>query len=266
MDYQTLDCFRWEAPTVGPLEDNGLPPLPTGMKELDARIDGGLRLGEVYRLFGRPAAGKTTCALTIARCVALGKDLDGHPLTNGHNRPHPVLYFSLELSKMHFVRQLFYDTCDTTDGGAVQGESDVRVLAEPIARHVTKLSRAPIFVDETAPLDVCDIRSRSSSMIKRHGIELVIVDYLQLCSCRESASPGRRAEMSALLLRLAKMARELRLPVIVVEQTVRPSIGTPTHHHNPSTAADILDAASTRPPSGRTPERQQTCKFSGILA
>jgi replicative DNA helicase len=255
MDYQTLDCFRWEAPTVVPLEDNGLPPLPTGMKELDARIDGGLRLGEVYRLFGRPAAGKTTCAFTIARCVALGEDLDGHPLTNGHDRPHPVLYFSLELSKMHFVRQLFNCTRDTTDCGAVNGESDARVLAEPMVRDVARLSRAPIFVDETAPLDVCDIRSRSSSMKKRHGIELVIVDYLQICNCKESAHLGRHAEESALLLQLAQMARELRLPVIVVEQAGR-NCGRLAKHdqHSPPTADDIQNSASISASSGRTLE------------
>ncbi len=224
MNYQSLVFVRLDVPTGTPIENCGLPPLPTGMKELDARIDGGLRLGEVYRLSGRPAAGKTTCALTIARCVALGEDLDGHPLKNGHNRPHPVLFFSLELSKKHLVQQLLYCPGDATDNGGVQGETDVRVLAEPIAHDVAKLSHAPIFVDETAPLDVCDIRSRTSSMKERHGIELVIVDYLQLCSCRESAHLGRHAEESALLLQLAQMAQELHLPVIVVEQTGRSSI------------------------------------------
>jgi len=255
MDYQTLDCFRWEAPTVGPLEDNGLPPLPTGMKELDARINGGMRLGDMYRLSGRPAAGKTSCALNIARCVALGEDLDGHPLTNGHNRPHPVLFFSLELSKKHLVQQLFYSSGDVKGCGGVQGEADFRVLAEPIARDVARLSRAPIFVDETAPLDVCDIRSRSSSMKERHGIELVIVDYLQLCNCKESASLGRHAEESALLLQLAQMARELHLSVIVVEQTGRNCGRLAKHdHHSPPTADDIQNSASTSASSGRTLE------------
>jgi replicative DNA helicase len=225
------------------------------MKELDARIDGGLRLGEVYRLSGRPAAGKTSCALNIARCVALGEDLDGHPLTNGHNRPHPVLFFSLELSKKHLVQQLFYSSGDVKGCGGVQGEADFRVLAEPIARDVARLSRAPIFVDETAPLDVCDIRSRSSSMKERHGIELVIVDYLQLCSCRESASLGRHAEESALLLQLAQMARELHLSVIVVEQTGRNCGRLAKHdHHSPPTADDIQNSASTSASSGRTLE------------
>ncbi|MDD2460271.1 MAG: DnaB-like helicase C-terminal domain-containing protein [Kiritimatiellia bacterium] len=219
MDYQAIDFVLLDIPTGTPVENSGLQPLPTGVKELDVRIDGGMRAGAVYRLSGRPTAGKTWCALTITRCAALGENLDGQPLKNDHNRPHPVLYFTFELSKQDFVQKLLCGSSEIAECGGIQGETDVRILAEPILRHVTKLSRAPIFVEDTAPLDVSDIWSRSSRMKERHGIELVIIDYLQLCSCRESISLGRRAETSDILRQLAKMAQELHLAVIVVEQT-----------------------------------------------
>jgi|GEM_PF-1938776 len=99
--------------------------------------------------------------------------------------------------------------------------ADLCVIAENLALNTSALARAPIFVDTTAPLDVSDILTRVCDMKMRHGIELVIIDYLQLCSYRQFAALGRQAESSAMLLALKKLARGLRLPVIVLEQASR---------------------------------------------
>ena len=221
MNFTNLDFVRWEEPAAPPLEESGVPPLPTGIKDLDERIGGGLYPGYVYRLSGRPAQGKTTCALNIARCAALGVDHAGQPMRDGHNRPHPVLLFSLELPMEQVVQRLLGGSADTAGGEMLTDVADLRVIAEKLALNASVLARAPIFVDAAAPRDIYDIAVRARDMKSRHGIELVLIDYLQLCSCREFAFLGRQAKTSAMLRSLKKLAGELRLPVIVLEQASR---------------------------------------------
>ncbi len=224
MDFTKLDFVRWEELVAPPLEESGVPPLPTGIQDFDVRIGGGLHPGSVYRLSGRPAQGKTTCALAIARCVALGVDHAGQPMRDGHNRPHPVLLFSLELPMDQVVQRLLGGSTDTAGREMLTDVADLRVIAENIALNTSDLARAPFFVDTTAPLDVSEILTRVCDMKMRHGIELVIIDYLQLCSYRQFAALGRQAESSAMLPALQKLASGLRLSVIVLEQASRAAI------------------------------------------
>ncbi len=233
MDFNNLDFVRWEAPATAPLEESGVPPLPTGIKDLDDRIGGGMHPGSVYRLSGRPTKGKTTCALNIARCAALGVDHDGQSMRDGHNRPHPVLLFSLELPMEQVVQRLLGGSRGTAGRETPTDVADLRVIAETLAMNTSDLARAPIFVYTAAPLDICDIAVRARDMKSRHGIELVIIDYLQLCACREYACLGRRAETSALLHGLRKLSEELHVPVLVLEQASRKAIPD-SGHINPT--------------------------------
>jgi replicative DNA helicase len=231
MDTHNLDFVRWEAPDTARQEESGVPPLPTGIKDLDDRIGGGLHPGSVYRLSGRPAKGKTTCALNITRCVALGVDHDGRPMRDGHNRPHPVLLFSLEHPLEQIYHRIRGEPARTAGHETPTGGTDrsqvVGIFNMPTPDH----ARATIYVDASAPLDICDIVLRARDVKTSHGIELVIIDYLQLCASRECACLGRQAETSAILQALRNLAVELHLPVLVVEQARRPPIpaqGTPT--------------------------------------
>jgi replicative DNA helicase len=139
-------------------------------------------------------------------------------MRDGHNRPHPVLLFSLELPMDQVVQRLLGGSTATAGREMFTDVADIRVIAENLALNTSDLARAPFFVDTTAPLDVSAILTRVCDMKMRHGIELVIIDYLQLCSYRQFAALGRQAETSAMLLALQKLARGLRLPVIVLEQ------------------------------------------------
>jgi len=221
MDFNNLDFVRWGTPASARSEEGGLPPLPTGIKVFDERVGGGMHPGCLYRMSGRAAAGKSTCALAIAQCVALGVDHDGQPMRDGHARPHPVLFFSLDIPRNPVVQGLTGSFSDTTGHENRAGVADLRELVGTPKLDPSKLDRAPIFVDATEPLHICDLTVRARDMKSRHGIELVIIDYLhrlQLCSCSECACLGRRAETSASLHGLVKLAEELHLPVLVLEQ------------------------------------------------
>ena len=83
------------------------------------------------------------------------------------------------------------------------------------------LKKAPIYVDDTAALDVMDLRARARRMKKQYGIELIVIDYLQLCQCREAARQGRQQEVSMISQQIKAMAKELDIPVIVLSQLSR---------------------------------------------
>jgi len=87
---------------------------------------------------------------------------------------------------------------------------------------VSELKSAPIFVDDTAALDIMDLRARARRAKKQHGIELIVIDYLQLCTCHEAARQGsRQIEVGMISQQIKAMAKELKIPVIVLSQLSR---------------------------------------------
>ena len=83
------------------------------------------------------------------------------------------------------------------------------------------LRTAPIFIDDTSALDVADMRARARRMKRMHGIELIVIDYLQLANCHEYAKQGRQLETSRISGQIKAMAKELKIPVIVLSQLSR---------------------------------------------
>ena len=83
------------------------------------------------------------------------------------------------------------------------------------------LRKAPVFLDDTGGLDILELRARARRMRKRNGVELIIVDYLQLLNSREFARQGRQIETAHVSSNLKAMAKELKVPVIVLSQLSR---------------------------------------------
>ncbi|MBQ3343559.1 MAG: DnaB-like helicase C-terminal domain-containing protein, partial [Kiritimatiellae bacterium] len=99
--------------------------------------------------------------------------------------------------------------------------SEKKMLTNNLMQAMGELRAAPIYVDDTAALDVMDLRARARRMKKRYGIELVVIDYLQLCTCREGARQSRQIEVSMISQQIKAMAKELKIPVIVLSQLSR---------------------------------------------
>ena len=176
----------------------GFSGLPTGFPSLDSKLKG-LNPAEVIVLASRPAVGKTTLALKIAKCVALGRDINGCPMKGDHNRQHAVAVFSLECCLADLATRMH---CG-------------------ISSVATTPGKAPVIVDDTGSLDIMDLCARAHCMQMRHKVELIIIDYLQLCNCREFARQGRRTEWIQIAKQIKAMARELHIPVIVATQLCR---------------------------------------------
>jgi len=194
--------------------------LPTGFSNLDKKLKG-LRNGEMIVLAARPSMGKTSLAMNIAECVALGKDIYGRPMKGDHSRHHPVAVFSLEMSTESLAMRMLCGFSGVPSFQIDQGLINPKKIHQQLTRGASDLAKAPIYVDDTGGLDVMDMRARARRLKKRYKIELIVIDYLQLCNCREFAKQGRQIETSQISGQIKAMAKELNLPVIVLSQLSR---------------------------------------------
>jgi replicative DNA helicase len=202
------------------LGPGGTSGLPTGLKNLDRKLRG-LRPGELTVLAARPSMGKTSLAMNIAECAALGRDMSGQRFKGDHARQHPVLIFSLEMAQEALALRMLCGMAGVPAFQIDSGIGNAGKITQQLTRAAGELSRAPIFVDDTGGLDIMELRARARRLHKKHVIELIIVDYLQLTNCREMARQGRQLETAAVSANLKAMAKELKLPVIVLSQLSR---------------------------------------------
>ncbi len=202
------------------LGPGGISGLPTGLHNLDAKTRG-LRGGEMIVLAARPSMGKTSLVMNIAECVALGQDMNGRPLVGDHARPHPVAVFSLEMSQEALALRMLCGLAGVSSYKIESGMVSNKNVGNQITRAASQLSKAPLYVDDTGGLDVMELRARARRMKKKYNIELIVIDYLQMLNCREFARQGRQQETSAISSNVKAMAKELKIPVIVLSQLSR---------------------------------------------
>ncbi|MFH0942446.1 MAG: replicative DNA helicase [Chloroflexota bacterium] len=216
---QVLDQYlETPAQEVSALKET-LPYVPTDFTGLD-NILGGLQRSDLIILAARPAMGKTSLALNIARNAAV-------------NHKACVAFFSLEMSTQAVVLRflsseaeinskrlrlgLFYEESEPA------GEEDKRRRKEEETRILEAtgiLSEAPIYIDDSPSLRMVEIRSKARRLHYERGIDLLIVDYLQLLHS-DSKNENRVQEISYISRSLKTLARELKVPLIAVSQLSR---------------------------------------------
>ena len=184
----------------------GITGLPTGFKDLD-RLTSGLQASDLILVAARPSMGKTAFTLNIASYVGLhgGK----------------VAFVSLEMSKEQLMQRML---CS-------EGSIDSQLLRtgqlgdEDWTNLVTvadKLNRAPIYIDDTAGITIMDLRSKARRLKAEHGLDLIVIDYLQLMQGRPGKNgDNRQQEISEISRSLKALARELNVPVIALSQLSR---------------------------------------------
>lgn len=206
-------------------ESNGktLEGLSTGLRYLDEKLQG-LKNSEMVVIAARPSVGKTSLAMNIAECCALGQDMLGSPNRADGGKKHPVAIFSLEMPVEALTKRMIAGRAGIDMWRLNRNlvpKAEKQILTESLMRSAGELRAAPIYVDDTAGLDVMDLRARARRMKKQHDIELIVIDYLQLCCCREAARQGRQIEVSMISQQIKAMAKELKIPVIVLSQLSR---------------------------------------------
>jgi replicative DNA helicase len=181
--------------------------LATGFADFDRRT-GGLRGGDLVIVAGRPSMGKTTLAINMAENVALAPDVKGS-----------VLIFSMEMP----AEQLMTRMLASWGGVPLHDIRSGRVTDQDWARissATSQLQEARIFIDETPGLTPTELRARSRRVKREHGLNLVVVDYLQLMQVN-GTKENRATEISEISRGLKALAKELDVPVIALSQLNR---------------------------------------------
>ncbi len=244
--------------SLGP---GGVSGLPTGFANLDKKLKG-LRNGEMIVLAARPSMGKTSLAMNIAECVALGKDIYGRAMKGDNARPHPVGVFSLEMSTESLAMRMLCGFAGVPGFQIDQGLINPKKINQQLTRAASDLAKAPIYVDDTGGLDVMDMRARARRMKKRYKIELIVIDYLQLCNCREFAKQGRQIETSQISGQIKAMAKELNLPVIVLSQLSRATVQRGDKAERPK-LSDLRDSGAIEQDADVALLLRRPCKTPG---
>src|SRR3989449_3796950 len=208
----------------------GITGISTGFVEFD-RMTSGLHPSEMVVIAARPSMGKTALAMNIAEFVAISEKL-------------PVAVFSLEMSSQQLVQRMLCSRARVNlqrvrDG--FLGERDFPSLTAA----ASKLAEAKIFIDDSASLSILELRAKARRLKAQQDVQLVIVDYLQLLrSATRRAKENRQLEISEISAGLKALAKELKIPIIVVAQLNRhPEIRTGSGKGVPR-LADLRESGS----------------------
>lgn len=194
--YDNLQRVQMDGGTIG---------IPTGFYDLDVVL-GGLQNSDLLLIAARPSLGKTSFALSLALNMAM-------------NQHSSVAFFSLEMSRTQLVQRLLAMQTGISmqhlRTGAIAGDDVGRLM-----QAMGELSSLSIAIDDAPGVLVRDIRSRALRIQARQGLDVLIIDYLQLIKGRRQ-SENRNHEVSEISRGLKELARELNVPVLALSQLSR---------------------------------------------
>ena len=179
--------------------------VPTGFEELD-RITNGLHGGQMVIVAARPALGKSTLGLDLCRAASIKHGL-------------PSVIFSLEMSRNEIVMRLLSAEAQVPLQHMRSGnmsDSDWTKLASKMGT----VSEAPLFIDDSPNMTLMEIRAKCRRLKQRHGLRLIVVDYLQLMTSGKRVE-SRQQEVSEFSRSLKLLAKELDVPVVAISQLNR---------------------------------------------
>jgi replicative DNA helicase len=184
--------------------------VPSGFTMLD-RITYGWQKSDLIILAARPSVGKTAFALNLARNAAL------HP-----TKPTACAVFSLEMSAGQLVQRILSAESEIWLEKIARGKMEDHEMQQLYKKGIQRLSTAPIFIDDSAALNIFELRAKCRRLVQKHGVGLIIIDYLQLMSgTSENRNTNREQEISTISRNLKGLAKELDIPIIALSQLSR---------------------------------------------
>ena len=208
-DYQHIDPILAEAHRILKIASEntgGMTGVPTGYHKLDD-MTAGWQASDLIIIAGRPAMGKTSFALSLAKNIAVDYQL-------------PIAFFSLEMSSVQLVNRLISNVCEIDSRKILNGQLSPDEW-ERFDKNVRKLEGAPIYIDDTPGLSVFELRTKARRLVREHKIKVLMVDYLQLMNASGMRVGSRQEEVSVISRSLKGLAKELNIPVIALSQLNR---------------------------------------------
>jgi replicative DNA helicase len=183
--------------------------VPSGFASLD-RVTYGWQPTDLIVLAARPSVGKTALALNLARNAAL------HP-----TKPTGVGIFSLEMSASQLVQRILSAESEIALEKIARGKLEDYEYQQLHTKGIKRLEQAPIFIDDTAALNIFEFRAKARRLVNKHHVGLIVIDYLQLMSGTGDRGANREQEISNISRNLKALAKELNVPIIALSQLSR---------------------------------------------
>jgi replicative DNA helicase len=201
--------------------DGGLAGVSTGLSDLDRQL-GGLHPSDLVILAGRPSMGKTALATNIAFNVAKTYAYDLQP--DGSKKTASggvVAFFSLEMSAEQLAMRLLAEASGVSSDRLRKGEIDQHEFAR-VRDAAFEIQECPLYIDATGGLSIAKLSARARRLKRMHGLDLIVVDYLQLVTGSDLKSNDNRVqEVSQITQGLKALAKELSVPVLALSQLSR---------------------------------------------
>ncbi|MBR6423062.1 MAG: replicative DNA helicase, partial [Bacteroidales bacterium] len=189
-------------------KEDGLSGLESGFMGLD-RITAGFQPGTLIILAARPAMGKTACAMSMARNMAV-------------DFKKPVAFFSLEMSGQELAMRLISSEARIKGDHLKKGRlaAHEKEQLKIAAQH---LSNAPLYIDDTPSLTIFELRAKARRLKQRFDIQMIFIDYLQLMQSgtADNRNGNREQEISMISRQLKALSKELNIPVLAMSQLSR---------------------------------------------
>jgi len=183
--------------------------VPTGFSSLD-RVTYGWQSTDLIILAARPSVGKTAFALNLARNACLHA-----------TKPTPIAFFSLEMSAGQLVQRILSAESEIWLEKIARGKLEEHEMKQLYAKGIQRLAKAPMFIDDTAALNIFELRAKCRRLKNKHNIGMIIIDYLQLMSGSNDRNSNREQEISKISRDLKGLAKELQVPIIALSQLSR---------------------------------------------
>ena len=185
---------------------DGLTGVPTGYHKLD-NITSGWQASDLVIIAGRPAIGKTSFALSMAKNIAADYKV-------------PMAFFSLEMSNVQLVNRLISNCCEIQGSKILNGQLKPDEW-ERLDKRLNNLIGSPLYVDDTPGLSVFELRTKARRLVRDHGVKIIMIDYLQLMNANGMRFSSRQEEVSTISRSLKQIAKELDIPILALSQLNR---------------------------------------------
>ena len=185
---------------------SGLTGISTGYNKLDD-LTSGWQDSDLVIIAGRPAMGKTSFALSLAKNIAVDQRI-------------PLGFFSLEMSNVQLVDRLISNVCEINGKAIMNGQLRPDEL-QRFDKNLHQLEGAPLYIDDTPAMSVFELRTKARRMVREKGVRMIMIDYLQLMNASGIRFGNRQEEVSTISRSLKGLAKELNIPVMALSQLNR---------------------------------------------
>ncbi|MBO5314493.1 MAG: replicative DNA helicase [Prevotella sp.] len=180
--------------------------IPTGYAKLDD-MTAGWQASDLVIIAGRPAMGKTSFALSLAKNIAV-------------DYQRPIAFFSLEMNNVQLANRLMSNVCEIEGKKILNGQLDAEEWKR-LDANVGRLANSPIYVDDTPAMSIFELRTKARRLVREKNVQVIMIDYLQLMNANGSRFGSRQEEVSTISRSLKGLAKELNIPILALSQLNR---------------------------------------------